>query len=223
MTSSSLAAVVLLCAVAAAAAFFTTAHAKTSVDGNLVAKSCAGMRRIKDWWWFDDDDKFCESRLRMDKRSAAAKHPRDLVLIAMDLAESAVDDADAKVAAVLRSGVRGHHSNGTTPTLKLRHCRLDYASVLSTIPLCRAIVNDYKNPDVAANRSQQLAPSDYFECSRRLRRDTHNCWFSLIEEDFYELMSKETLEASTRIEFVDVMLEQMLGIVINDHNPTQWL
>jgi hypothetical protein len=140
------------------------------------------VRRNDWWWWFDHDAKFCESRLRLDKRSAAAKHPRDLVLIAMDLAERAVADADAKVAGVLRYGAGGHHINDTT-ALILRHCRLGYASVVSTIPVCRAIVNDYKNPGVAANRGQQLAPNDYFECAGRLRRDTHNCLFRLSLED----------------------------------------
>ncbi|CAL5045072.1 unnamed protein product [Urochloa decumbens] len=212
MTSSSLAAV-LLCATAAAA-FFSVADARTTIGGDLVTKTCADMMS-HDWGWLNisEGDKFCVSRLRMDKkRSAAAKHPRDLALIAMDLAQRAVADADAKVAAVLHSGAAGHSSNNTA-----EHCRLDYASVVSTIPVCRAMVNDY-------NKKQHLLPNnDYFECARRLRRDTWNCAFRVaVEDDLSKLVGEEAQEAWLRIELVDGMLEEMLGVVVNDHDPLIW-
>ncbi|CAN6192087.1 unnamed protein product [Urochloa humidicola] len=203
VTSSSLAAV-LLCATAAAA-FFSIADARTTIaaDGDLVAKTCADVMS-HDWGWFSssDGEKFCVSTLRLHKkRSAAAKHPRDLALIAMDLAQRAVADADAKVAAVLRSGA-GRRSNGTA-ALTFRHCRLDYAAVAGTIPVCRAMIHGYNN-------KQQHVPSDndYFECARRLRRDTWNCLFSvfMIEDDVSKLVVEEVQEAWLRVELVDGML-----------------
>ncbi|CAL5045268.1 unnamed protein product [Urochloa decumbens] len=210
-TSSSLAAVLLL---AAAAAFFSGADGKTTTadGGDLVTKTCADIMS-HDWGWLSDDEKFCESRLRLDKkRSAAAKHPRDLALISMDLAQRAVADADAKVGAVLA----GHHSNDTA--LTLRHCRLDYAAVASAIPVCRAMVDGYNK------QKQQLAPNDYFDCARRLRRDATECWFRVIvTPDIKKLVLKEIEEALQRIELVGAMLEEMLGIVINDHEPPRWI
>ncbi|CAL5045377.1 unnamed protein product [Urochloa decumbens] len=211
MTSSSLAAV-LLCA--AAVAFFSGADAKTtSAEVDLVTKTCVDIMR-HDWEWLSDNEKFCESRLRTDKkRSAAAKHPRDLALIAMDLAQRAVADADAKVAAVLRSGA-GRRSKDTA--LTLRHCRLDYASAASAIPVCRAMVEGYNK--------QQLVPNDYFDCAHRLRIDTTQCWFRIIvTPDVEKLLLKEVDEARKRIELVGAMLEEMLGIVVNDHEPPRWI
>nr|CAB3470140.1 unnamed protein product [Digitaria exilis] len=41
----------------------------------------------------------------------AAKHPRDLANVAIDLAQRAVTDTDAKVDSVLRSGAAGNHND----------------------------------------------------------------------------------------------------------------
>ncbi|CAN6223469.1 unnamed protein product [Urochloa humidicola] len=218
MTSSSLA-VVLLCATAAAA-FFSIADARTTIaaDGDLVVKTCADVMS-HDWGWSSrsDGEKYCVSTLRLHKkRSAAAKHPRDLALIAMDLAQRAVADADAKVAAALRSGA-AHRINGTA-ALTLRHCRLDYAAVASTIPVCRAMIHGY-------NRQQHVpSNNEYFECARRLRRDTWDCLFSvfMLEDDVSKLVVEEVQEAWLRVDLVDGMLEEMLGVVINDHDPLLW-
>lgn len=217
-TSSTSLAAVLLLLCTAASAFFSGADAnKKAADGHLlVTKTCADIKS-HDWGWLPDD--VCESRLRLDKRSAAAKHPRDLALIAMDLSKHAVADADAKVDAVLRSGA-GHHSNDTS--LTLRHCRLDYAAVASAIPVCRAMVHDYNKLQAADD--QQLAPVDYLDCARRLRRGTTKCWFRVVvTPDVKKLLFKEIEEALHRTELVAAMLEEMLGIVIKDHEPPQWI
>ncbi|KAF8658224.1 hypothetical protein HU200_059446 [Digitaria exilis] len=167
-TTSSLAAVLLLCT--AASAFFSVADAKATTADGPPAEARLG--------WLPDD--VCESRLRQDKRSAAAKHPRDLALIAMSLAQHAVVDAEAKV----------------------YDCVMDYATVASAIPVCSAM--------------HQLAPVDYFDCARRLRRGTAKCWFR-------KLVIKEVYEALYRTELVAAMVEEMLGIVIKDHEPPQWI
>ncbi|CAN6215392.1 unnamed protein product [Urochloa humidicola] len=207
---------VLFCA-ATASAFFSGADAKTTTaadGGDLVIKTCADIMS-HDWKRLSDDKKFCESRLRLDKRSAAAKHPRDLAIVAMDLAQHAAADADAKIAGVLRSSAAGHRLNATV-ALILRNCRLDYASVSSTIPVCRAMADGYK-PGAG---QQKVAPNDHFECVRRLRLDAWNCYVSVVfgEEDWSELVYKEIEEARLRIELVEAMIEEMLGIVIDDHH-----
>ncbi|CAN6172170.1 unnamed protein product [Urochloa humidicola] len=205
---------------AAAAAFFSGADAKTTTaagGGDLVTKTCADIIS-HDWKRLSDDKKFCESRLRLDKRSATAKHPRDLAIVAMDLAKRAAADADAKIAGVLRSSAAGHRINATA-ALILRNCRLDYASVASTIPVCRAMADGYKP---GAGGQQQVAPNDHFECARRLRLDAWNCFVNVVfgAEDWSELAYKEIKEARLRIELVEAMLEEMLGIVIDDHFAT---
>nr|CAB3467618.1 unnamed protein product [Digitaria exilis] len=85
----------------------------------------------------------------------AAKHPRDLANVAIDLAQRAVTDTDAKVDSVLRSGAAGNHNDN------LQYCRLDLATVASTIPVCRTMIVNNK----PASDQQQLVPNDYFECA----------------------------------------------------------
>ncbi|RCV19831.1 hypothetical protein SETIT_4G007400v2 [Setaria italica] len=204
MAAAAAAAPTLAVVLCAAAAFFATAHARTA-DGDLIAKTCANATSHRRSYW--PFEKFCNSRLRMDKRSAAAKHPRDLALIAMDLTQRAVADADAKVGGLLRSGA-GHHDDCTVRAL--RHCRLDYAAVASSIPVCRAMAEDYEKPG-AANK---LAPSDYFECSRRLWRDTGKCLVRIVGDgEVWEPLSREVGEARLRTDLVEAMLEEMLGVV----------
>lgn len=99
--------------------------------GDLVANSCANVR-AHDWSPQLLTRKLCESTLRSSKQSAAAKNPRDMALVAMDLLQSAAARAD---------GVLRLHSAGSRRTaLALRYCRLDYASVARTVPMCRAMV-----------------------------------------------------------------------------------
>ncbi|CAN6202801.1 unnamed protein product [Urochloa humidicola] len=196
----------VLLSAAAAAAFFSGADA---AGGDLVAKTCADIMS-HDWKRLSDDRKFCESRLRLDKRSAAARHPRDLALIAMDLAQRAAADADAKIAGVLRSGAG--HGIKAKEALILRNCRLDYAGVASTVPVCRAMADGY-------NKQQQVGANEHLECARRLRLDAWNCWAHVVFKggDWSELVYKDIKEAWLRIELVEAILEEMLGIVIDDH------
>nr|CAB3467620.1 unnamed protein product [Digitaria exilis] len=139
--------VVLLCA----ATLFATTYARGADGDQLVAKTCANI--MGHGWERRFTENFCKSTLQHDKRSTAAKHPRDLAIIAIDLAQRAVTDMDAKIDGVLRSGPAGNHIDN------LQYCRLDYATVASTIPVCRATVINYK-PD---GDQLQLAPNDYFE------------------------------------------------------------
>ncbi|KAF8725411.1 hypothetical protein HU200_019930 [Digitaria exilis] len=206
--TSSLATVLLLCT--AASVFFSVADAKaTTADGHLlVTKTCADIKR-HDWGWLPDD--VCESRLRLDKRSAAAKHPRDLTLIAMSLAQHASTTCSIPAITV------------TTRPLTLRQCVMDYATVASAIPVCSAMVYGYNNK-LQAGAQHQLAPVDYFDCARRLRRGTAECWFRVITTpDVKKVVIKEVYEALYRTELVAAMVEEMLGIVIKDHEPPQWV
>ncbi|RCV19830.1 hypothetical protein SETIT_4G007300v2 [Setaria italica] len=209
MAAAAAAAPTLAVVLCAAAAFFATAHARTA-DGDLIAKTCANATSHGRSLWPFEFEEFCKSRLRMDKRSAAAKHPRDLALIAMDLTQRAVADADAKVDGLLRSGA-GHLDNCTA--LILRNCRLNYAAVASSIPVCRAMAEEYEKPD-AANK---LAPSDHFECSRRLRRNTDKCLVRIFRDDeLRELLFRDVGEAGLRVVLVQAMQEEMLGVVNDD-------
>jgi hypothetical protein len=139
---------VLLCA---AAAFFATVRAKPADGGDLIAKTCVNATSPGRSIWLDR--KFCNSRLRLDKRSAAAKDTRDLTLIAMDLTQRAVADADAKVDGALRAGA-GHHGDSSRTTRVLRRCRVDYAAVGTNIPVRRAMAENYykKKPGAAHSR-----------------------------------------------------------------------
>jgi hypothetical protein len=161
-------------------------------------------------------ERFCNSRLRLDKRSAKAKHARDLALIATDLTQRSVADAYAKVDDVLRSSA-GRHDNYSKAALILQHCQLDYAAVTSTIPVCRAMIEGYKKP---ADAAKQLAPNDYFDCSRRLKRNTFNCLGRIVDdEELIDRLFRKVGEAWMRTILVEGMLEEMLGVVSGDHEP----
>ena len=59
-------------------------HLEARKANDLVAKTCANVSRRH-------YRQFCESALRSDKRSVAARDPRDLALVAMDLVRVAPD------------------------------------------------------------------------------------------------------------------------------------
>ncbi|KAF8661228.1 hypothetical protein HU200_057072 [Digitaria exilis] len=132
----------------------------------------------------------------------------------MDLAQLAVANADAKVDAMLRSGAGRH---GVCTTHKLGKCQRDYAAVTSTIPVCRAMAEDYKKPDAAKN----LAAEDYFGCPQRLRRSTFDCMERILfgGDELGDMLFGAVHQAFERAILVEAMLEEMLGVVSNDHGP----
>ncbi|KAJ1258781.1 hypothetical protein BS78_10G101500 [Paspalum vaginatum] len=210
-TSSALA-VVLLCLYAAA--FLAMA------DEDLVAKACKNAtgdqtlaRRFHGPGLTRET---CESTLRSDNRSAAAKHPRDLALIAMDLLLSAAADLDTKFDGVLRSSKLDRVTK-----LNLQFCRVDYGAVVArTVPVCRAKVQEY-NPDARSHGQtslgDELTSDDYFMCVDKLRNAAADCWLSLFfSTDMYnsgakKAVWKEVVEAASHANLAKAMVEQMLG------------
>ncbi|CAN6208985.1 unnamed protein product [Urochloa humidicola] len=139
--------VVLLCAAAflavAALAADDVKHQGSSKPlpyktGDLVTNSCANVRAYD--WSPHLTRKMCESTLRSHKQSTTAKSKRDLTLIAMDLLESATAKADG----ALRNRSDSGHRHSKSTALALQYCHLDYAAVARTIPMCRAMVQEYK-------------------------------------------------------------------------------
>ncbi|CAL5045028.1 unnamed protein product [Urochloa decumbens] len=199
--------VLLLCV---AAFLAVAAHGKPAPykTGDLVTNSCANFRAYD--WSPHLTRKLCESTLRSHKQSTAAKSKRDLALVAMDLLQSAA----AKVDGVLRNhSDSGHHSKGTA--LALQYCRLDYAAVARTIPMCRAMVQEYK--PVSPPNSGDNNDGDYYDCIARLGNAAANCWgYVLVDDDLAKVVSKEVAEVFQRATLVRAMTEVMLGSNVDD-------
>lgn len=154
--------------------------------------------------------KKCESTLRSHKQSTTAKTERDLVLVAMDLLQSSA----AKLDGVLHDHAgSGSHSKSTG--FGLQYCRLDYAAVARTIPMCRAMVKEYKQvspPNFNGNGS------DYYNCVARLGNAAANCWgYVLVDDELAKLVSKEVAEVFQRATLVRAMMEVMLGFIDDRH------
>ncbi|CAL5045301.1 unnamed protein product [Urochloa decumbens] len=204
--------VLLLCV---AAFLAVAAHAADIKDhgkpapyktGDLVTNSCANFRAYD--WSPHLTRKLCESTLRSHKQSTAAKSKRDLALIAMDLLQSAAAKADG----VLRNhSDSGHRSKSTA--LALQYCRLDYAAVARTIPMCRAMVQEYKPPNSSSDNN-----GDYYDCIARLGNAAANCWgYVLVDDELAKVVSKEVAEVFQRATLVRAMTEVMLGFNDDSH------
>jgi hypothetical protein len=126
-------------------------HLEANKGNDLVAKTCANVTR-RHYRGPGLTRQFCESALRSDKRSVAARDPCDLALVAMDLVRSGAADAGSKVGGALRSGATAKWSTYTM--LCLHYCRQDHNDVARTVPECRALVQEY-NPRRAGGRHGQ--------------------------------------------------------------------
>lgn len=214
MTVSSALAVVLLCA----AAFVATDAASgrlLKVADDPVASACANVT-TRHYGGPGLTAAFCESMLRSDKRSAAAKHPQDLALVAMDLVQSGGAEADAKVGGALSPGGLAKLSNDTV--LTLRYCKMDYEALARTVSVCRSMVQGY-NPDVRGHHDGQiLLPYTYLECATKLMNAAHDCWDHIFHNDeMKKAVWKEVNEVAGRVNLAKAMVEQMLGIVDDDY------
>ncbi|CAL5045376.1 unnamed protein product [Urochloa decumbens] len=194
-----------------AAAFLTVATHAVDIEhhqgkppqyktSDLVTNSCANMRAHD--WIPQFTRKRCESTLRSDKQSVVAKDERDLALISMNLLQSSV----AKVDSILRQhSDSGHHSSSTT--LSIRYCRLDYAAVARTVPMCRAMVQEY-----VAVPGDPTAGDDFYDCIARLGNAAANCWdYVLADDELAKVVSKAVGEVFQRATLVRAMVEVMIG------------
>ncbi|CAL5064684.1 unnamed protein product [Urochloa decumbens] len=189
---------VVLLGIMAAFLAATVAHGSVDVEhqgkpqyktGDLVVNSCANVRPYD--WTPLLPRRMCESTLRSDKHSATAKTELDLVLVAMDLLQSAA----AKVDGVLRNNYSGSGSgrHGKSTALAVQYCRLDYAAVARTVPMCRAMVQELGN--AAAN-----------------------CWgYVLVDNELAKAVSKEVGEVFQRATLVRAMIEVMIGFPDSNH------
>ncbi|CAL5074606.1 unnamed protein product [Urochloa decumbens] len=199
---------VVLLGIMAAFLAATVAHGSVDVEhqgkpqyktGDLVANSCANVRPYD--WTPLLPRRMCESTLRSDKHSATAKTELDLVLVAMDLLQSAA----AKVDGVLRNNYSGSGRHGKSTALAVQYCRLDYAAVARTVPMCRAMVQEY-NPE------HPNLGNDYYDCVARLGNAAANCWgYVLVDNELAKAVSKEVGEVFQRATLVRAMIEVMIG------------
>ncbi|XP_062227564.1 uncharacterized protein LOC133925830 [Phragmites australis] len=204
MTSTALAAL-LLCAAAFLAAHATDGHHQTPEGDDLVAKVCANVTSRDLMCKPQVTREFCDSALRSDKRSAAAKHPRDLALVAIDLFQRGAADADAKVDGAIRSG----SGRRNWMAFALRYCRVDYADVAGTVPVCRAIIQEYKDGDES---DDQLPSRRQLDCADRMSGMAFDCAARMHDGDGDGELSKEVNEAFGRSCLVSAMVEKMLGV-----------
>ncbi|OEL32620.1 hypothetical protein BAE44_0006361 [Dichanthelium oligosanthes] len=213
-TKISALAAVLLCATA-----FLAADAASSPKANKaddpVAKACANVTSQNHSRYGGPGltIEFCKSALGSEKRSAAARHPRDLALVAMDLVRSGAADAGAKVDGALRSAKRSKDT-----ALTLRYCRQDYEAVVHTVSVCHGMVQEY-DPAAAGrgHHSGDLLPYTYLECTDKQMNAAHYCWTHIFyDEEVKKAVWKEVEEISSRANLAKAMVEQMLGIVDDD-------
>uniref|UniRef100_A0A0A8YM48 Pectinesterase inhibitor domain-containing protein n=1 Tax=Arundo donax TaxID=35708 RepID=A0A0A8YM48_ARUDO len=196
-TTTSVLAAVLLCTMA----FFLLAAdaGEVSSHHDLVAKACGGVMRHR-WGLSTTTREYCESELRSHKQSTAAKNLRDLTLVTIDLMQSAAADADSKLSGL---SVHSNHSARTA-----RYCRLDYADLGGTVPVCRAIVEEYMDGD------NQLSPADHFQCMERMANAASECWSRIVlDKELGKVMSKEVSQLTDRSFLYQAMLEEMLGVI----------
>ena len=218
-TISSTLAVVLLCAASLVATSAAGGHHLVAND--LVAKTCATVTR-RHYRGPGLTRQFCESALRSDKRSAAARDARDLALVAMDLVQSGAAEAGAKVGGALRSGGGAAARWSKYTTLRLQYCRQDHDDVARTAPECRALVREY-NPRAGGGRhgsGNNLTPFEYLECAGRLVHAADDCWVHMLDQDgaAKKAVWKEIVEVASRANLAKAMVDQMVGVVDDHHH-----
>ncbi|RCV27110.1 hypothetical protein SETIT_5G298700v2 [Setaria italica] len=208
-TATAISAAVLLCA----AAFLATGGAAKASAADVVADACANVtNRYHQYRGPGLTRDSCEIALWSDKRSASAKHPRDLALVAMALVQEGAAVAGAKVAGALSSGDAAKLSKDTK--LNLRYCRLDYEAVAHTVAVCREMVQEY-NPGVQGHDGDgNMIPYNYLECANRLMNAASGCWAHISHDyETKKAVWKEVNEVASRANLAKAMVEKMLGVV----------
>lgn len=183
------------------AACFRAAEPKAAGDSSddQVARACANA--TSDFCHMHLTTKYCVSTLRSDTRSARAQTPRDLALVAIDLARRAAASADAKAA-----GALGNKSS-EEDARALRYCRSDYAAVACLAPMCRGMVEEYRPGD-------GMRMYYNVECARKLVHAATNCGHlgRYVGGELEEAMRKEFVDVARRTGLVKAMVELMIGV-----------
>jgi hypothetical protein len=186
--------------------------AKGAVADDLVVEACFNVTNRYKKYGPGLTRSSCEMALWSDKRSASAKEPRDLALLAMALVQEAAAVADAKVAALSSSHV-AKLSKGASPQLSLRYCRLDYEAVAHTVPVCREMVQEY-DTSVDPGDSTNMIAYDYFECANKVIKAARGCWERItFDYETRKAMWKEVEEVASRANLAKAMVENMIGVV----------
>ncbi|KAJ1257563.1 hypothetical protein BS78_10G005800 [Paspalum vaginatum] len=213
MTSSALVLLLLLCLCCVMMVATSSKGKASSSPDDLVAKACedatgddSAARRFGGPGLSLES---CESALRSDNRSAAAEQPRDLAIVAMDLLERAAAAAESKIGGAFPSS--SPTKWGRSARLIFQYCLVDYEAMASTIPPCRARIQEY---DPIDDDGGGFAGMYYFECVDRLRDWAVDCWTELYYADIgfgaREVMWKEAVQATRLANLAKAMVEQML-------------
>lgn len=168
-------------------------------NSDLVTQACRNASSIS----FDGPPdfnmtrEFCELTLRSDKRSAVAKYPRDLTLIAIDLVQRTAADALAKVDEQL-----GHNKNNHT-AISLQYCHMQYTIIAKTVPVCRSLV--------PMNKPNHLASPRDFDCLSKLMSASEDCKGHLAnDEDVRNALWSLLMEVYNRTILYGAMLCLMM-------------
>ena len=224
-TGSSALAALLLCTAAFLAADAASgrhdpeAKAKPAGAGaDLVESACANITTTSRYKGPELTADFCTLTLYPEKRAMSARHPRDLALVALDLARSAAADAGAEVGYALRGPVADDDEAGWSKdtALTLRYCRIDYWAVARTARVCRAMVREY-DPWVEGHNSGNLLPYTYLECADRMMDAAFSCWNHIsFDGEVKKAVWKQVDAAASLANLARAMVGQMLGIPDDD-------
>jgi len=225
-TVSSALAALLLCAAAFLAADAASGRhdpkarqAKPGAAGaDLVESACANITTTSRYKGPELTADFCTLTLYPEKRAMSARHPRDLALVALDLARSAAADAGAEVGSALRGPAadddQADWSKDTA--LTLRYCRIDYWTVARTARVCRAMVREY-DPWVEGHNGGNLLPYTYLECADRMMDAAFSCWNHIsFDGEVKKAVWKQVDAAASLANLARAMVGQMLGIPDDD-------
>lgn len=225
-TSSSMLTILLLCAAA-----FLAVDGRHVVDagpgeiwakyepqgknssGDLVAEACvnASMHFSRHNHLSQE---LCESALRSDKRSAAAKHPRDLALIAVDHAQRGAAAAAGKVDSALQAWRKDNGTWWKMPPLEtLEYCQVSYTVVERVAPVCRRMVQEFDRYQGFVMEFAIAGP--YLDCVNRMKDAAGDCRNNVAM--FAQYVAKDEVEAVEeayrRVILAKAMMEQMLQVL----------
>ncbi|KAL6606488.1 hypothetical protein ACP70R_042141 [Stipagrostis hirtigluma subsp. patula] len=208
-TTSAAFAAALLCAAFLAAGAGAGGHHRQpkQFDGDLVSQTCANA--TSDFCRLRLTKAYCVAALRSDERSAAAKDPRDLALVAVDLVGKAAAGASAKIDAALRAGAGGPAKGDGDAERDLRYCLVDYAVVARVVPECRRLVEQHEG----AGGGRRQNPFFHFECVRKLVDAAYGCVDAMMlrKEVADAVAGNEIDEVHQRATLAKAIVEQMLG------------
>ncbi|KAG2651356.1 hypothetical protein PVAP13_1NG347800 [Panicum virgatum] len=168
-------------------------------SSDLVAGHCANATR--DFCHMHLTSKYCVSTLRSHTRSARAQTPRELALVAIDLARRGAAAADAKAAGALERKISEEDARS------LRYCRSDYVAVARLAAMCRGLVEAYSPGD-------GMRMYYNVECATKLVHAATNCGHlaRFVGAESEAALRKEFIDVARRTALVKAMVELMIGV-----------